>query len=359
MPENQTNNVQELEGLKIKDKNIVSITDPKKAKKLKFAETDDGDYQTEINGNTYIISDELYQRLFPSAEFDESTFTEIFEKLGESAALRAVVGWKDLIGKDTKPQDLINATNQQDFNDVYNLAFEKKGIGVIKDEFKNRKPYDVMESVAARVAVESLKKNGKIDNDVYNKLVPMSGNTKKYKIDEIKSDQATRVKYEAVKQNFNNAFTKGVLEMQKQLKENPNEIVDPFTKKKLAEPGKVVKGVELAANLVGKVGSKIGEIVGVTENSPDIYSKMIFAMIGGGKKLWKNLKKMNAMKRFGEYKKVTVKSLKETVDKAIKEAEPLVKEEKKKAGKPAEEKPTEGQPAEGQPAEDPNRLEKP
>lgn len=287
--------------------------------------------------------------------FSEGDFIDIFNKLGQSAALRAVIGWKDLIGKDTKPQDLIDATNQQDFNDIYNLAFENKGLGVIKDEFKNRKPYDVMESIAARVAVETLKKNEKIDDTTYGKFV----NDGKYKIDEIKSDQATRVKYESVKQNFNNAFTAGVLDMQKQLKEDPEKIVDPFTKKKLAEPGAVTKGVELAAKLVGKVGSKIGEIVGVTENSPDIYSKMIFAMIGGGKKLWKNLKKMNAMKRFGEYKKVTVKSLKDTVDKAIKEAEPLVKEEKKKAGKPAEEKPAEGQPAEGQPAEDPNKLEKP
>ena len=282
--------------------------------------------------------------------FSEGDFIDIFNKLGQSAALRAVIGWKDLIGKDTKPQDLIDATNQQDFNDIYNLAFENKGLGVIKDEFKNRKPYDVMESIAARVAVETLKKNEKIDDTTYGKFV----NDGKYKIDEIKSDQATRVKYESVKQNFNNAFTAGVLDMQKQLKEDPEKIVDPFTKKKLAEPGKVVKGVELAANLVGKVGSKIGEIVGVTENSPDIYSKMIFAMIGGGKKLWKNLKKMNAMKRFNEYKKVTVKSLKQTVDKAIKEAEPLVKEEKKHMNKPAEEKP-----AEEKPAEDPNKLEKP
>lgn len=352
MPENNTsteNNVQELEGLKIKDDTVVAIIDPKKAKKLKFTETDDGDYTVKIGDDTYMMSDELYEKLFPSAEFDESTFTEIFEKLGESAALRAVVGWKDLIGKDTKPEDLINATNQQDFNDVYNLAFEKKGIGVIKDEFKNRKPYDVMESVAARVAVESLKKNDQIDNNVYSKLVPMDGNTKKYKIDEIKSDQATRVKYETVKQNFNNAFTKGVLAMQEELKKDPSAIVDPFTKKKLAEPGKVTKGVELAASLVGKAGAQIGKIIGVTEDAPDIYSKMIFAMIGGGKKLWKNLKKMNAMKRFGEYKKVTVKSLKDTVNKAIKEAEPLVKEEKKHMNKPAEEKP----------AEDPNKLEKP
>lgn len=282
--------------------------------------------------------------------FNEGDFIDIFNKLGQSAALRAVIGWKDLIGKDTKPQDLIDATNQQDFNDIYNLAFENKGLGVIKDEFKNRKPYDVMESIAARVAVETLKKNEQIDDATYGKFV----NDGKYKIDEIKSDQATRVKYESVKQNFNNAFTAGVLDMQKQLKEDPEKIVDPFTKKKLAEPGKVTQGVELAAKLVGKVGSKIGEIVGVTENSPDIYSKMIFAMIGGGKKLWKNLKKMNAMKRFGEYKKVTVKSLKETVDKAIKEAEPLVKEEKKHMNKPTEEKP-----AEEKPAEDPNKLEKP
>jgi hypothetical protein len=129
--------------------------------------------------------------------------------------------------------------------------------------------------------------------------------------------------------------------MQEDLKKDPSTVVDPFTKKKLAEPGKVTKGVEMASSLVGKAGSKLGEIVGVTENSPDIYSKMIFAMIGGGKKLWKNLKKMNAMKRFGEYKKVTVKSLKQTVDKAIKEAEPLVKEEKNKQGKPTEEKPAE------------------
>ena len=337
MPENintsTRNNVQELEGLKIKGGHVIGITEPKKAKKLKYVKDRNGDHFVSIEGKNYAISDETYENLFPKGSFDEGTYERIFYNLGQSAALRAVIGWKDLIGKDTKPQDLINATNQQDFNDVYNLAFEDGRLGIIKDEFKNRKPYDVMESCAARIAIESLKANNKID--------------------EIKSDQTTRVKYEAVKQNLNNEFTNGVLEMQKKLKEDPSSIVDPFTKKKLAEPTKVQQGVELAAKLVGKVGSKIGEIVGVTENSPDIYSKMIFAMVGGGKKLWKNLKKMNAMKRFSEYKKVTVKSLKETVDKAIKEAEPLVKEERQKSGKPTEEKPTEEKPA-----EDPNKLNK-
>lgn len=353
MPENNTsteNNVKELEGLKIKDNHVIGITEPKKAKRLKYGKDKHGEYVVNIAGKNYSISDDTYERIFPKGSFDEGTYAHIFEKLGQSAALRAVIGWKDLIGKDTKPQDLINATNQQDFNDVYNLAFEDGKLGIIKDEFKNRKPYDVMESCAARIAVESLKENGIIDDETYSKFV----NDKKYKIDEIKSDQATRVKYEAVKQNLNNAFTDGVLEMQKKLKEDPSSIVDPFTNKKLAEPGAVAKGVEMAAHLIGKAGAKIGEIIGVTENSPDIYSKMIFAMIGGGKKLWKNLKKMNAMKRFGEYKKVTVKSLKQTVDEAIKEAEPLVKEEKKKAGNPTEEKP-----AEEKPAEDPNKLEKP
>ena len=353
MPENintsTQNNVQELEGLKIKGGHVIGIAEPKKAKKLKYVKDRNGDHFVSIEGKNYPISDETYENLFPKGSFDEGTYERIFYNLGQSAALRAVIGWKDLIGKDTKPQDLINATNQQDFNDVYNLAFEDGRLGIIKDEFKNRKPYDVMESCAARIAIESLKANNKIDDDTYNKFV----NDKKYKIDEIKSDQTTRIKYEAVKQNLNNEFTNGVLEMQKKLKEDPSSIVDPFTKKKLAEPTKVQQGVELAAKLVGKVGSKIGEIVGVTENSPDIYSKMIFAMVGGGKKLWKNLKKMNAMKRFSEYKKVTVKSLKETVDKAIKEAEPLVKEEKQKSGKPTEEKP-----AEEKPAEDPNKLNK-
>lgn len=353
MPENNTsteNKVQELEGLKIKGGHVIGITDPKKAKRLKYGKDKNGDYLVDIGGKNYSISDDTYENLFPKGSFDEGTYEKIFYDLGKSAALRAVVGWKDLIGKDTKPQDLINATNQQDFNDVYNLAFEDGKLGIIKDEFKNRKPYDVMESCAARIAIESLKANNKIDDATYNKFV----NDKKYKIDEIKSDQATRVKYQAVKQNLNNEFTKGVLEMQEDLKKDPSAIVDPFTKKKLAEPGKVTKGVELAASLVGKAGAQIGKIIGVTEDAPDIYSKMIFAMIGGGKKLWKNLKKMNAMKRFGEYKKVTVKSLKDTVNKAIKEAEPLVKEEKKHMNKPTEEKP-----AEEKPAEDPNKLEKP
>lgn len=348
MPENNTNKEPEI--FKFQNGNITGVLDVKKAKKLKYTQNKDGDHQVSYKGAEYPVPDDTYERIFPKGSFDEGTYTNIFEKLGQSAALRAVIGWKDLIGKDTKPQDLINATNQQDFNDVYNLAFEDGKLGIIKDEFKNRKPYDVMESCAARIAIESLKENGKIDDTTYGRFV----NDKKYKIDEIKSDQATRVKYEAVKQNLNNAFTNGVLEMQKKLKEDPSSIVDPFTNKKLAEPGAVTKGVEMAASLVGKAGAKLGEIVGVTENSPDIYSKMIFAMIGGGKKLWKNLKKMNAMKRFGEYKKVTVKSLKQTVDKAIKEAEPLVKEEKQKAGKPTEEKP-----AEEKPAEDPNKLEKP
>lgn len=278
---------------------------------------------------------------YKPAPFNEGSFTNIFEELGESAALRGVLSWKNLVGKEVKPQDLINATNQVDFNEVYNLAFENKGLGILQNEFANKSPYEVMENVAARVAVKSLHENEKIDDETYNKFVVNDNGQEKFRIDDIKNDQATREKYAAVKNNFNNYFEKGVFAMQERIKKGEGNIIDPITKQKLKDPGVLTKGMELAGNAVSKVGGKIGEIVGVTPNAPDIYSKMIFAAIGGGKKLWANLKNMAAKRRFTELKKTSVKDLKKKVSEAIEKAKPMVEEEKKNGGKPAEEKPKE------------------
>lgn len=337
---------------KVKGNQIVGIEDEDEVLDYlkRFKKDKQGNWVFQGDEKSYAVANDVIAKINElkktnggNKEFDEGSFREVFHKLGGSAALRGVLSWKNLIGKSTKPQDLINATNQIDFNEVYNIAFENKNLGVIKDEFANKPPYEVMENIAARVAVKSLKENGKIDDQTYNKLVVNENGTEKFRIDDIKNDQATREKYAAVKNNFNNAFEEGVMEMQEKLKKNEGNIVDPITNQKIKDPSMLAKGMELAGSIVGKVGGKIGEIVGVTENSPDIYSKMIFAAIGGGKKLWANLKNMAATKRFREMSKVKVKDLKKKVSEAIEKAKPMVEEEKKNGGKPAEEKPKEEQ----------------
>ena len=80
---------------------------------------------------------------------------------------------------------------------------------------------------------------------------------------------------------------------------------------------KLQKGIELAGKAVSAIGKEIGNILDITENSPDIYSKMIFALIGGGKKLWANIKKQNALKRFSNYKKTTTSEFKKMIDTAM------------------------------------------
>ena len=165
-----------------------------------------------------------------------------------------------------------------------------------------------------------MKKAGKIDDETYNKLVKVTDENKEYSKD-IATDAATKNKCASIKSELENAFEEGVKETRQELNEG-KDIVEPFTNRKLKmEDGKIAKALKGAAKNAAK---KIGEILGISENAPDIFSKLIFAAIGGGNKLWKNIQKKRALARFNDYKKVTVKSLKKEVNDAIKEAKPLL-----------------------------------
>ena len=242
-------------------------------------------------------------------------FSDTFDKLGKCAALRSINKLLGYIGKDPKAKDMLNTLQGVDFNDIYNIAFEKVK-DIKKGDFDGMTPMQVMEVIARMSAANSLKENGKIDDTTYSELVKPAEEkvTERFSPD-IATNGATRSKYESVYNKYNNSFTDGFEEYSTRIKEGKDldKLVEPFTNKKMPPETKLQKGAEMAGKAVSAVGKEIGKILDITENSPDIYSKMIFALIGGGKKLWKNIKKQNALKRFQNYKNDTTSAFKKMI----------------------------------------------
>lgn len=218
-------------------------------------------------------------------------YSDTFEKIGEVAVLRNV---PKLVGRAQKPEELANEINGANYDDVYDLAFEKDP-NISKGQFNGRTPYEVMEACARRQAIEELKKNNKIEENKYKQLVTAKEDGKKEYSKDIASDAATKNKYQAIKNNLEKKFREGVVAARKKLDAGEN-LKEPFTNKELnLEDGEIKKALKGAAK---NAAGKVGEILGISKNSPDIFSKMIFASIAGGNKLWKSFKQNQELRKF-------------------------------------------------------------
>lgn len=218
-------------------------------------------------------------------------YSDTFEKIGEVAVLRNV---PKLVGRAQKPEELSSEINGANYDDVYDLAFEKDP-NISKGQFNGRTPYEVMEACARRQAVEELKKNNKIEEDKYKQLVTTKEDGKKEYSKDIASDAATKNKYQSIKNNLEKKFREGVVAARKKLDAGEN-LKEPFTNKELnLEDGEIKKALKGAAK---NAAGKVGEILGISKNSPDIFSKLIFASIAGGNKLWKGFKQNQELRKF-------------------------------------------------------------
>lgn len=224
------------------------------------------------------------------ADYDPNDYETIFNKLGRVALMRSA---PKVIGKADKPEDLAKAINGANYDDVYDIAFEKDP-KIPQGKFNGRSPYEVMEACARRKAVEELHDKQKIDDEKYNQLVKGEGKEKEYSKD-IASDAATKNKYLSIKNRLEKQFRAGVVDARKDLDEGKN-MEEPFTNRSLnLEDGEIKKALKGAAK---NAAGKIGDILGISQNSPDIFSKLIFASIAGGNKLWKAFKAKGALKKF-------------------------------------------------------------
>ena len=298
----------------------IAVKKDKDGKKHFYIEDDSGkEYAFDDKLNATINKAKKNKKLFSS----DRDFDDIFNKLGKCAALRSMNKLFGFIGKDPKAQDVIKTLDDIDMDDIYNLAFQDKK-GIEKDDFAGKTPNEIIDACAKMNAVNSLKNDGKIDDGTFNTLVNADTDNiiKKY-TDGIKSNSVTRNRFESFENKYIDEFQNGFDEYQKIIKEGDKEklkdLKEPFTNNKIPETEwkKLSGAIDVAGKAVAAIGKGIGNILDITENSPDIYSKMIFALIGGGKKLLKNIQKQNVLKRFAAYKKITATGFRKTVNDSI------------------------------------------
>ena len=303
-------------------KNIDDITvkKAKDGKKHFYIEDDDG--------KEYVFDDSLNSSINKAkknkktSSFDRD-FNDIFNNLGKCAALRSMNKLFGYIGKDPKAQDVIKTLDDIDMDDIYNLAFQNTK-NISKDIFAGKTPIEIIDTCAKMNAVNSLKNDNKIDEGTFNTLVKGdTDNVNEKYTDGIKSNSVTRNRFESFENKYTDEFQNGFDEYQKIIKEGDKEklkeLKEPFTNNKIpdTEWKKLSSAVNVAGKAAAAIGKGIGNILDITENSPDIYSKMIFALIGGGKKLLKNIQKQNVLRRFAEYKKITATGFRKTVNNSL------------------------------------------
>lgn len=235
-----------------------------------------------------------------------------FNNFGQIAVMRGTI---KMLGLEKKPEELLKNINEINYDDVYDIAFEDNS-EILKNpgDLKGKPLSYVMDLCAKAAAAESIKEK---DEDAYQQLVKDGEYT-----DEIKTNAMTKNKYNSVKNELRESFEGGVAKARESL-DKGESFTEPYTNKKLEMgDGKIKKALKTAA---GNAATKVGDILGIAENNPDFFSKLVFLSIGGGKVLWKKYQQKKALERFNAYKKTTVKNLKKKVDEAIKKAKPLIK----------------------------------
>jgi len=312
--------------------------DEGKEKEYVIRKDNDGKYKIYVGTATtesYEIDDKEVIKAV-AAKFPKENSLEIRDfadmalKLGQSAALRSVTSmFKDMgqeaigkvtggaFGKDTAAS-IMKKLSKENFNEAYDILFQDHK-NITNDVYNDKSPMYVIEYVAMINTAESLHASGKLNDDQYNDYVKKD-DSGKYTYDEgIKSGPITKAVYESKVNDYMDKFTSGFEEYQEAFKdpEKAKKLMDPITKQKIEYDTKVTKGMEFAAKGIGALAKGVGGILGITEDAPDIYSKMIFALIGGGKKLWKQYKKDAAIKRFKALKKKTTNNFSKEVNDAI------------------------------------------
>lgn len=248
---------------------------------------------------------------------DEGSAKEIFNKLGTVAVLRNSTG-------SVKAKELLTKVSEMNYDDVYKLAFENYNI-FSNDFFNGMTIEQAMRECAKCIAVERCKKKTRIAEEAYNNFVKKENDKdidnverRKY-LDEAVKDKTVEPRYNSIKNSLEQQFEKGVEDAYEKLNKG-EEIIEPFTNKRLNKDGEA----SAALKKIGEGAKKLGDVFGLSENSPDFFSKLVFGVIAGGKAIFKKIKRKRALARFRN-NKASVKSFKKTTSEKIKNGKELLK----------------------------------
>lgn len=294
-----------------------------KKKQIWFYDDPSGKGDIDLTNATKMSDAEFRKLKVQAKEYHRTGHNEydrFFKNLGICAVLRSANSIKET-GKNPDHKKLMEDIKNIDFDDIYDLAFEDDK-SIKKGQYNDKTPDNVMKSIARRVAIETLKQNEKIDSAKYDELVKADDDGFKEYSNDIASDAATKNKYMSLLNEYQDEFEKGVADTRKDIAEG-RDVKEPYTNRTLKlEDGEFESALKNYASAAAK---GIGNIVGISENNNDFFSKLVFMAIGGGKALWKRYQKQKALDRFKNYKQVRVSKLKKLINDAVKEATPLIK----------------------------------
>lgn len=238
------------------------------------------------------------------------------KNLGTCAAIRATFNLGNFVGKGNSAKELAANTKIPNMEDVYEIAC----VGLPEESWKGKSVDAIFNYLAAKKTLHVFKEAGK-------KVVTQKGeeitDEAVLKNPAVMKDSSGKAYYQKFKREMFAEFESGIDATRTELMLG-KPVTDPYTKEKVdaSKASKILNGVGKA---VSAAGSQIGYILGLDKTNKDIYSKMLFSVIGGGSKLWAAAKKAAATAKTKNQKQG-----KETPTEA-KPAETAPEEQKKEA----------------------------
>jgi len=207
------------------------------------------------------------------------------KNLGTCAAIRATFNLGNFVRKGNSAKELAANTKIPNMEDVYEIACA----GLPEEAWKGKSVDAIFNYLAAKKTLNVYKEAEK-------KVVAQKGeeitDETVLKNPAVMKDSSGKAYYQKFKREMFAEFESGIDAARTELMQG-KPIIDPYTKEKVdaSKASKILNGVGKAVNAAG---SQIGYILGLDKSNRDIYSKMLFSVIGGGKKLWAAAKKAAA-----------------------------------------------------------------
>jgi len=207
------------------------------------------------------------------------------KNLGTCAAIRATFNLGNFVGKGNSAKELAANTKIPNMEDVYEIAC----VNLPEEAWKGKSVDAIFSYLAAKKVLNVYKEAEK-------KVVTQKGeeitDEAVLKNPAVMKDSSGKAYYQKFKREMFAEFESGIDAARTELMQG-KPITDPYTKEKVdaSKASKILNGVGKAVNAAG---SQIGYILGLDKSNKDIYSKMLFSVIGGGSKLWAAAKKAAA-----------------------------------------------------------------
>lgn len=207
------------------------------------------------------------------------------KNLGTCAAIRATFNLGNFVGKGNSAKELAANTKIPNMEDVYEIAC----VNLPEAAWKGKSVDAIFSYLAAKKTLDAYKEAEK-------KVTTQKGeeitDEAVLKNPAVMKDSSGKAYYQKFKREMFAEFESGIDAARTELMQG-KPITDPYTKEKVdaSKASKILNGVGKAVNAAG---SQIGYILGLDKSNKDIYSKMLFSVIGGGKKLWSSALKAAA-----------------------------------------------------------------